>query len=589
MITPIELSTKELATNIVFYNNLSINNQTAKKNRWQNKSVIEEFYSRPDKSEYYDYLLQNFLDVGIRHPDILHFYIKAYLGFDVPRRKFCKDHVSPFSFVCDMFFEQVRASIAFANRTGGKTTNIAILNHLDMAFKPGCEIASAGSTKDQAAKMYKYFIMFHNKNDYLRSLLAKDSTKSETLYRNDSTIEIITGSIKGLNSPHPNKARIDEVELMDWDVLQEGLSMSMSTINPSTGKEIMAQDCFSSTRKYESGTFQRLLDLAKEESNVKQGGFKIYKWCIWEVLERCTRECREDKTYGDCPILEICNQRAKRCSGYYKIDDFISKVKRLDKDTLDAQWFNRKPSKQIFVYGDYWRREKQFIPRNEIDFTGKDLEFAAAIDFGSSPGHPFVYKEYILDVTEFKKEIQQLEDDEQPKTKITYYLSYEYRSVGKTLEQHAKKIKSAPHWTSDLPVWADPSAKQQRIDLEELYGITTMEADNAVEAGIEKVRSHMMFWSGKCNYYIFDDYLDCESSELIGTDQEFEKYRYKRGRLGDINKKEPDKKNDHGPDCDRYMISSSIPYFKEMFTPFYEDFDDDTGIWSSEGIIGDIL
>ncbi|KKK67881.1 hypothetical protein LCGC14_2949660, partial [marine sediment metagenome] len=56
-----------------------------------------------------------------------------------------------------------------------------------------------------------------------------------------------------------------EVELMDWEVLQEGLSMSISR-DDGLGNEnsvIMGQNTFLSTRKYDSGTFQRLLDQAQ--------------------------------------------------------------------------------------------------------------------------------------------------------------------------------------------------------------------------------------------------------------------------------------------------------------------------------------
>src|SRR4030042_175516 len=99
----------------------------------------------------------------------------------IPRKRFCRMHVSPFAFVCDMFFENVRNSIAFASRTGGKTLNISILNHLDMAFKPQCEITSAGSTITQAGKMYQYFTQFHSQNHYLNDLLFKDPTKSKSV------------------------------------------------------------------------------------------------------------------------------------------------------------------------------------------------------------------------------------------------------------------------------------------------------------------------------------------------------------------------------------------------------------------------
>ena len=58
---------------------------------------------------------------------------------------------------------------------------------------------------------------------------------------------------------------------------------------------------------------------------------------------------------------------------------------------------------------------------------------------------------------------------------------------------------------------------------------------------------------------------------MMGSVGEFEAYKYTRTKDGKPNKKEPQKMYDHGMDVDRYVISSSIPYFKEQFMPLYEE------------------
>ncbi|MFX0136584.1 MAG: hypothetical protein ACFFDN_23300, partial [Candidatus Hodarchaeota archaeon] len=178
-------------------------NMSEEKKHWAEKYILEnlidEFLDRDDKDQYTGYIKKRLLEDGIRHQIILDFYVKSFLGYSIPRDLVCSSHTSPFSFVSDMFFERVRNSIAFASRTGGKTLNLAILNHLDMLFKDGCEIASAGSTLAQADRMYTYFVGFHNDNEYLAEELLKDPTKQKTFYRNKSMLEVITGSVKGLN------------------------------------------------------------------------------------------------------------------------------------------------------------------------------------------------------------------------------------------------------------------------------------------------------------------------------------------------------------------------------------------------------
>ncbi len=580
-------STKHLASQILEYNNLSTDAEGKNRKHYREvvNETIEEFLSREDQAEYYDALFNSFIENGIRYPDILHFYIRLFLGIYIPRKNFCRDHKAPFTFICDMFFEEVRNSIAFANRIGGKTTNMAILNHLDMAFKPGCEIASAGAIKEQAQKCYTYFVGFHNRNDYLAELIMphKPPTMKKTFYANGGFLEVITGTIAGFNSPHPHKVRIDEVELMAWDVLQEGLSMVMTTESHATRKDIMAQNVLSSTRKSEAGTMQRLLEKATKEKR-KVGGYKIYKWCIWEVLEKCDRKCEKDEYYGTCGALEVCKGRAKNCEGYFKIDDFIDKVTMLDKDTWEAQWECKRPSRELFVYGKYWNKDKHILrrPQKTEEKTDKhfveDPYYIGAIDFGSSPGHPFVYKEYLLDVEKFKKEVEESEYDEMIRSKITFYVSYEYRSGGDTMEAHAEKIKASPNYSPYMPIFADPSAKQSRIDLEELYGVMTLEADNAVIDGIDKVRAHLQFAGNRAHFYMLDDYLDCDEVELVGSDVEFAQYKFKRTQDGKVNQKEPMKMDDHGMDCDRYAISSAIPYLREEFQPLWEE--STGGFWS---------
>lgn len=724
------ISTEALAEEIVKVSKLQWK-QFNPKIRQKLGFIVNEFLSREEiHTENYELIFNTLVEHGVNHPDILHFYIKCFLGFDIPRRRFCREHTSPFKLICDLFFEQVRNAIAFANRTGGKTLATAILNHLDMTFKPGCEIASCGATKDQASKCYRYFTDFHNRNAYLAELLLKDPTRNSSVYTNGSILEVITGSIKGLNAPHPNKARIDEVELMDWEVLQEGLSMSVTGRSEVTGKPIMAQNVFScitaetliltdlgyirvddllkefeqgrkakvktfdfeqgkftfnkitniwqskredvltleylinkyddkyltetiratadhlfcniyfhfgnggckyqwveledllpgdlllandtiaivkeikkdkledvfdieveknhnfiannlvihnSTRKYEAGTFQRLLDKAKSDKRVK-GGFRIYSWCIWDILQQCTRKCQGDRSYGDCVIYEVCQGRAHNCSGFYYIDDFIDKASTLDKDTLDAQWFNKKPSSQLYVYGDFWEVDAHRISR--IDLSGRFVIPIGAIDFGASPGHPFVYKEYLCDVTNFKKAVEELSDpNEIVKEKIKIYISYEYRSGEATIDQHSRRIKNAPNYYNGMPIFADPSAKQERVDLEETYGILTEPAINAIESGIDGVRRHLQKMGGGPYLFYFEDYYDGDP-KLDDSIEEYRKYKYRKTPDGRPNKKSPEQINDHGMDCDRYVINSIYPYFRELFTPEEEEIEED-GYWFS--------
>jgi hypothetical protein len=515
------------------------------------------------------------VEVKPQNDEVLHWYIWEWLGFKIPRVKICDDHgpncgsVAPFDYVSDMFFDRAEDVIVFANRTGGKTLNTAVLNQLDMAFKQDCEIASAGSTLDQADRMYSYFVKFH-KDKNVKGLLLKDPIKKGSFYDNDSMLEVITGSIKGLNSPHPSKVRIDEVELMDWDTLQEAFSMSM------TKAGILSQNVYLSTRKYDTGTFQRLLDEAPEKD------MKIYAWCIWEAMEKCTRECHGDPEFGDCVMFEVCKGKGHECDGFYTIKDTIRKFRSMSRDKFEAQWLNKKPSQEIYVYGGRYHEDVHLI-----DPLPQEPHWIvnSSIDFGSSPGHPFVYSKYWVDVMPLyrilKEDISAIVDPDEVKEGILaramlkFYLFYEYRSGGKTMAEHAIKIQSSPEYEEGEIIFADPSAKQARIDLETLYSIFTYPADNAVEDGIDMLRSHLdikvINGVAQAHFYIFKGYEDFEDETLEGTHIEFKKYKYPKAPDGRPIKRKPLPLNDHGLDNARYVVKTAPAFLLEYLAPAFEE------------------
>jgi len=530
---------------------------------------------------------------GIKDDEVLWWYIWEFLAFKIPRTPVCElhnpdhdkfdyKHVAPFDYISDMFFERVRDSIAFANRTGGKTRNVAILNHLDMAFKEGCEVASAGSTLDQAAKVYRYFTGFH-KHPLLAELLERPSTKSMTVYKNDSIQEVVTGSVKGLNSPHPQKARIDEVELMEWDTLQEGLSMSVSKDN------IKGQITFLSTRKYDTGTFNRLLVESAQTDT------KIFCWCIWEVLEECKRQCQGDPEYGDCVILDKCNGMAHHCRGFYKLDDWIGKARILSRETLDTQWFNKRPSKDVLVYGEDWKLEIHYRARGELEISPMVI-VVSAIDFGASPGHDFVYQKAWVDYSDLFRALEELEPGKELYYKLRFFIFYEYRARKGTLAYHAMKIRESPEYREGEIIFADPSAKQSRIDLLETHRIDTFAAVNAVEDGITRMREHLEVYRDyadagkeKASYYIVEGYLNIEGQnenmddekgyKLIGTHEEFEKYKYAKQQDGKVVRKIPVPINDHGLDCSRYIVHSIYGIIMDLVVPVEDSIEG--GYWAN--------
>jgi len=292
-----------------------------------------------------------------RGDDDLHEYIRAYLGYHVPRRAVCQNHVAPFSFIVDVFFERECNVLVFASRSGGKTQNIAILDHLNAIHKPLYEIASVGAVKEQANKCY----------DYIRSLGSLDwfsmdvvfSIKSKTLYRNGSNIQVLTGSMAGCNSPHPLCVVCDEVELMSWDILQEAYCMAQSKHG------YKAVQILSSTRKFATGNMFRLL---VEKPREPSWPFRTYTWCVFEAGQRCTlpdcEQCKrvirikegEEESWYD-----ICHEDPERhpdgklraSDGFLSLEDIWTKFVTTDWDLFDAQYRCLKPGRKGLVFAAF--------------------------------------------------------------------------------------------------------------------------------------------------------------------------------------------------------------------------------------------
>lgn len=504
-------------------------------------------------------LLAVFLANGIQTEDHLHFFIRIYLGYQVPREHYCPEHVSPFSFIADQFFERVKTVFGFANRNGGKTLEVAMLNILDALFKPGIEVVSAGAIKDQADKGYDYVIRMLVNNPLLGRYVVS-SLRSQTAFVNGSVLELTTGTFHGLNSKHPTKTRIDEIELMHPILLQEGLQMSIS----SSDGRWKAGDTLTSTRKFAAGTVQRLLNEAKQKN------IAIYSWCIFEILQRCTRQCKADPVYGNCPVYSrinkdgeeepICGGKAHDLpsGGFYTIEDYVQKVQVLDKDTYETQWENKRPQGGSLVYGRFFNNAAPFVVEQKeaaellIRAQRENWARVIGIDWGSN-----FYAGYYM---------------EDPLTDIWYqYHEYWYsHDMDLPLKDHGINIRQAGplEWSYSTAVFADPSGRQAIRDLEtfnvervgeegevriEELGITITPANNDVYSGINHLKK-LFQRRQRDRMPGLRIFSSCERviKELT------ELYVHRLNKDGTVNKDVIVKKDDHGCDALRYGLFSFV-------------------------------
>jgi len=477
-------------------------------------------------------VLRHYMSNGIQDDDELHAFISEGLGYTIPREPFCKDegHCAPFDFIADLFFERVETAIGFANRTGGKTLNVSIVNFCNSIFKPGCTSTSCGAIKRQADKAYDYFQSFFNQNLVFANMIVK-GLKEETILKNGSKLEIVVGTMTGVNSPHPHKSMIDEVELMDWKILQQALSMSMSG-RTMGGRNILGQDVFTSTRKFPYGPMQRLLNEAEKRR------IRIYKWCIWETLEQCRRKCKGDSVWGDCPAYAKCEGKAHETDGFYPVADFIKKIVQLDTETWETEWLNLRPRRTGLVYQIFnesvhvWSWDKFAAVTKEKHGIPEGWKRYRGFDFGFT--NPFVC----------------LWIAEGPDNRL--YLYDEYYQKNRIIRDHAHYLKKREQGKRYAASVADASAKGDRMELLQEGDVWTLPSRGGVQESISSVRGLLEIRpDGYPGLVILQD-------AAPHTVREFNLYHYLNVREGRAPSELPEKIDDHCMDALRYVVETWI-------------------------------
>jgi len=332
--------------------------------------AAKPLYLTPDEQRF-------ILEQIIKHKDRdgLHEWIELNFGVNIPRVSICEDHDAPFDFVCGFLFDEFQTAIVLANRSGGKTYIFAILIAIVTFLYADIEVANIAAIEAQAKRCYNYFSNYIDKEPFASNVDAK--TMNKTKLANGSAAEILVATMTGVNSPHPQIAFFDEIDLWLWPILQQAFSMAQSK-NGFESKMVLT-----STRKFPNGPMQKMLDEAKSK------GAKVYKWCIWEVMEplplhdSALMKRIYDAFGGTLP------KNIAKANGYYTWKDVINKYKTLDQDTWASDWLCIKPGLEGIIYGSSYSDERNLIPPFDPRSRANGRVYLFE-DFGYGESHPDV-------------------------------------------------------------------------------------------------------------------------------------------------------------------------------------------------------
>lgn len=239
--------------------------------------------------------------------DELHAAIIRETGFNIPRVAVCEDHCAPFDPIADGFFHRRPGILILKSREAGGTLNVSILQYMLCKYVPMHEGVTFGAIQNQAEKAFDYVKQFVQERVTNKDGTVEKRTKPEIdgdplrkriAWKVGSLLSIIIGTESGVNSPHPNTAHADELDLMEEKVIDQAANMSSSTLLPD-GSRIPALDIITSTRKTMHGPMQKMIEeINQAETQGYDAAFKLYAYCFSpETLVRTKR--------GYLPIKDI--------------------------------------------------------------------------------------------------------------------------------------------------------------------------------------------------------------------------------------------------------------------------------------------
>jgi hypothetical protein len=271
---------------------------------------------------------------GFADPEELLDFIDIFWDIRVPRAKVCPEHTPPSEYVVASFFEEVLDCVCWANRSGGKTLNGALVTWLDSMFKGNCETKILGGSGEQSLRMYEHIKGFITAP--FQHLVEGEALRTRTHLLNGSNIQILTASTKSVRGPHPQKLKLDEVDEFEDRIYEAALLI------PKSAKGIRASVQIYSTMHKAYGLMNRVITEAAES------GYRVFKWCVFDVMEKCVgRDCET------CELWEDCEGRAKEADGFYPVEDAISAKRKVSRETWESEMLCRMPSQEGLIYKEF--------------------------------------------------------------------------------------------------------------------------------------------------------------------------------------------------------------------------------------------
>ena len=375
-------------------------------------------------------------------------WLREITGHRIPAKSVCADHQAPFQFVADLYYNRVSEALVLANRAGGKTEDTAHLHIANAYWKEAFETSHIGAIDQQAKRGYTYYQKAIRHPDIREKV--PDSHIRETVWTNDSKIEILPGTEAQTQGGHPHLTCFDELEQGKYQPYENAKSM------PVPYGDKLGQFVATSTRQSSLGLMQRALDEAGANAT------PIYTWCVLETMQPCA-ECSGE----ECPLWEWCEGRVQHADGWRSLEEILSLYRRVGKDTWVAQHLCLKPEAKALIYAPFNQanitEEAEYVPEAGAIYVGYDWGY-------TDPSHVGIYQYRDGSLYQFGELVGTGRPEREWVREVIRLVTGLENYDGPTFAEW-EAIWTTEEWPNEWPeVWpqvaaGDPSAVQFRAEL----------------------------------------------------------------------------------------------------------------------------
>lgn len=200
-------------------------------------------------------------------------FLRVAWGVEIPDKKVCKEHTTPWRAFADAYFAKHPVAVWKGSRGfAGKTHTLATLSNTE-AVTLKANVNLLGGSGAQSTRVLESMANLWMYKNAPRGLLASPPASHHTILKTGAKVNALLASQRSVRGPHPQRLRMDEIDEMDLKILDAALGQPMSAPG------VSAQVVLSSTHQYAFGTMTEILKRAAERS------WPVYEWCYRETVQ----------------------------------------------------------------------------------------------------------------------------------------------------------------------------------------------------------------------------------------------------------------------------------------------------------------